>query len=255
MVGTTCPEVMTTACHMSQILARSGGEKPPSWPCVITNMINLVINVNLLFRFLRNALLRSCLRKPENLRGCKPDPVATRFLIGISSVGDYHQAARLLNLPMKSLHHAFLIAICWATANLAAAGEKPNILFILTDDRRWDTIYALGNPETRRRSRIGWSRPVPLQQRPLHGLDDRRGSCRAGRCSSRAVRSGMPAAHAVEDRARTPLLPKVCRRRLRHLPLRQGGQPSPFGNAAFDEHRDPWPHRPVAGSTNRRSRF
>ena len=29
----------------------------------------------------------------------------------------------------------------------AKAGVRPNILFILTDDQRWDTIHALGNPE------------------------------------------------------------------------------------------------------------
>ncbi len=27
------------------------------------------------------------------------------------------------------------------------AAEKPNILFLLTDDQRWDTVHALGNPE------------------------------------------------------------------------------------------------------------
>src|SRR3954471_16901131 len=29
----------------------------------------------------------------------------------------------------------------------AAPRNRPNILFILTDDQRWDTIHALGNPE------------------------------------------------------------------------------------------------------------
>jgi len=33
------------------------------------------------------------------------------------------------------------------TPLVAAEGKKPNILFILTDDQRWDTIHALGNPE------------------------------------------------------------------------------------------------------------
>jgi len=52
------------------------------------------------------------------------------------------------------LARGFAIALLTGAALLAgfvhsAAGadKKPNILFILTDDQRWDTIAALGNPE------------------------------------------------------------------------------------------------------------
>jgi arylsulfatase A-like enzyme len=53
---------------------------------------------------------------------------------------------------MKSL---FTLSCCLGTlvcASLAEAAtpatpEKPNVLFIFTDDQRWDTISALGNPE------------------------------------------------------------------------------------------------------------
>jgi len=34
-----------------------------------------------------------------------------------------------------------------ASAAAVAAADKPNILFVFTDDQRWDTIAALGNPE------------------------------------------------------------------------------------------------------------
>ena len=41
------------------------------------------------------------------------------------------------------------IAALAAGTRLSASGERrrPNILFIFTDDQRWDTIHALGNPE------------------------------------------------------------------------------------------------------------
>ena len=43
---------------------------------------------------------------------------------------------------------AWLTALAGAPAVLGAA-RKPNILFILTDDQRQDTISALGNPHIR----------------------------------------------------------------------------------------------------------
>ncbi len=41
-------------------------------------------------------------------------------------------------------------AVTWVAGTRVSVGEeknRPNILFILTDDQRWDTICALGNPE------------------------------------------------------------------------------------------------------------
>jgi arylsulfatase A-like enzyme len=39
------------------------------------------------------------------------------------------------------------LGLVTTTAPAHAADERPNILFILTDDQRWDTIHALGNNE------------------------------------------------------------------------------------------------------------
>ena len=49
----------------------------------------------------------------------------------------------------------FLKTAGWGAAALVAGTklpaserkQKPNILFVFTDDQRWDTIRALGNPE------------------------------------------------------------------------------------------------------------
>jgi hypothetical protein len=43
------------------------------------------------------------------------------------------------------------IAVLTVGTKLPASGERrrPNVLFIFTDDQRWDTIGALGNPEIR----------------------------------------------------------------------------------------------------------
>lgn len=50
---------------------------------------------------------------------------------------------------MKKIIWALATAwILMATADLLAAGEGPkNLLFILMDDQRFDTVQALGNPE------------------------------------------------------------------------------------------------------------
>lgn len=40
-----------------------------------------------------------------------------------------------------------VLAGLFAFASSAFAAEKPNVVFILADDQRWDTIRALGNPE------------------------------------------------------------------------------------------------------------
>ena len=40
------------------------------------------------------------------------------------------------------------VSVRWATAaEHATPPKKPNILFLFTDDQRWDTIHALGNPD------------------------------------------------------------------------------------------------------------
>ena len=48
---------------------------------------------------------------------------------------------------LRRIAAALLSATLAATAVAAHAATKPNILFILSDDQRWDTIRALGNPE------------------------------------------------------------------------------------------------------------
>jgi arylsulfatase A-like enzyme len=40
-----------------------------------------------------------------------------------------------------------VVFLCLAATAGQAAERKKNVLFILTDDQRWDTIHALGNPE------------------------------------------------------------------------------------------------------------
>jgi arylsulfatase A-like enzyme len=41
------------------------------------------------------------------------------------------------------------ILVLPATSSIAKPSQRPNILFILSDDQRWDTIHALGNDEIR----------------------------------------------------------------------------------------------------------
>ena len=54
-----------------------------------------------------------------------------------------------------SLNHVCVICLAWAAVLtsssldqtvFAAAGKRPNVLFLLTDDQRPDTIHELGNP-------------------------------------------------------------------------------------------------------------
>lgn len=47
-------------------------------------------------------------------------------------------------LVLQTFVFAFVMAVA---ASAFAADRKTNVLFILTDDQRWDTIHALGNPE------------------------------------------------------------------------------------------------------------
>jgi arylsulfatase A-like enzyme len=48
---------------------------------------------------------------------------------------------------MSSLRPVVVFAAAVLLGCAAVASEKPNILFILSDDQRWDTIHALGNAE------------------------------------------------------------------------------------------------------------
>ena len=52
---------------------------------------------------------------------------------------------RKLLAPVLSL--ACISCFSSAAAATAATADKPNVLFVFTDDQRWDTIGALGNPE------------------------------------------------------------------------------------------------------------
>lgn len=61
-----------------------------------------------------------------------------------------------MNLPHWSVATsrmllAWFVALSGFTASLASAADKPrpNLLFVVSDDQRWDTINALGNPEIR----------------------------------------------------------------------------------------------------------
>src|SRR5438552_10576045 len=49
--------------------------------------------------------------------------------------------------PMTLSRLTLVLAGLAAGAAPAAAAPRPNVLFILTDDQRWDTVHALGNPE------------------------------------------------------------------------------------------------------------
>jgi arylsulfatase A-like enzyme len=49
---------------------------------------------------------------------------------------------------MKRWTFFWIVALLGSTAP-ARAADKPNVLFIFTDDQRWDTVGALGNPEIR----------------------------------------------------------------------------------------------------------
>jgi hypothetical protein len=64
-----------------------------------------------------------------------------------------HRSRAILNGPRRRSAVVFWLA--WGMVAAAGAAtlaeqplpERPNILFILADDQRWDTIGALGNPE------------------------------------------------------------------------------------------------------------
>src|SRR5262245_9449607 len=47
---------------------------------------------------------------------------------------------------MRQLEAVLLLALAPASAGLAAAEQRPNILLLMTDDQRPDTIHVLGNP-------------------------------------------------------------------------------------------------------------
>ncbi len=51
-----------------------------------------------------------------------------------------------MNLMVVSTLAAFLMAMPWGACRADAARSKPNILFLLTDDQRWDTLGCMGNP-------------------------------------------------------------------------------------------------------------
>jgi arylsulfatase A-like enzyme len=51
-----------------------------------------------------------------------------------------------MNLLVVSVLPAFLLALPWDVCTADAVRAKPNILFLLTDDQRWDTLGCMGNP-------------------------------------------------------------------------------------------------------------
>lgn len=54
--------------------------------------------------------------------------------------------AFIRGLPLLAVFVSGILGL-WAECADAKPGERPNILFILSDDQRWDTIHALGNDE------------------------------------------------------------------------------------------------------------
>ena len=51
-----------------------------------------------------------------------------------------------MNHLVISVLPAFLLALIWDVCTADAVRAKPNILFLLTDDQRWDTLGCIGNP-------------------------------------------------------------------------------------------------------------
>jgi len=51
-----------------------------------------------------------------------------------------------MNLMVASALAALLLALPWDACRADAVRSKPNILFLLTDDQRWDTLGCMGNP-------------------------------------------------------------------------------------------------------------
>jgi arylsulfatase A-like enzyme len=118
-----------------------------------------------------------------------------------------------------------------------AAADKPNILFVLTDDQRWDTIHALGNPEVH----------TPVEDRLVEdGFTFTNAYCQGSMVGAVCLPSrtmlitGQSLWHCPQQmRAKTcppgtPLLPKVMAG-AGYVTWHCGksGNASPFGNAAF----------------------
>jgi arylsulfatase A-like enzyme len=139
------------------------------------------------------------------------------------------------------------MAVSDVTAKPQAAA-KPNILFVFTDDQRWDTIHALGNAETH----------TPVQDRLVEtGFYFNNSLCQGSMIGAVCLPSrtmlitGQSLWHCpqkMRDKtcpAGTPLLPKVMAD-AGYVTWHCGksGNASPFGNAAFQtniiiDHRIP----------------
>ncbi|HEY1380315.1 MAG TPA: sulfatase-like hydrolase/transferase [Gemmataceae bacterium] len=136
------------------------------------------------------------------------------------------------------MRFVLVLAACGlATHPQVAAADKPNILFVLTDDQRWDTIHALGNPEVH----------TPVEDRLVEdGFTFTNAYCQGSMVGAVCLPSrtmlitGQSLWHCPQQmRAKTcppgtPLLPKVMAG-AGYVTWHCGksGNASPFGNAAF----------------------
>ena len=139
-----------------------------------------------------------------------------------------------------------------------ALPKRPNILFVFTDDQRWDTIAALGNPEIHTPHTDG------LVKRGFHFNNAYcMGSMVGAVClpSRTMLITGRSLWHIPDNpRAKKapPNVPTVAgaieRRRLCHVPLRQGRQLLHVRQRAVpDEYRHEWPHADFRHRARRRS--
>ena len=132
---------------------------------------------------------------------------------------------------------ALVLSACANAAPPADSNDWPNILFVFTDDQRWDTIHALGNPE--------------IQTPNLDRLVDRgfrfnnaycMGSMVGAVClpSRTMLATGLSLWHIPNGRAKdappdVPILPELLKR-AGYLTFHHGkaGNACTFANAAFD---------------------
>ena len=155
-----------------------------------------------------------------------------------------HNPARFLSVSIAILS-ALILTGTARGAELHKSPNRPNILFVFTDDQRWDTIHALGNPE--------------IQTPNLDRLVERgfrfnnaycMGSMVGAVClpSRTMLATGLSLWHIPEGRAKeapqgVPVLPEVLRA-AGYVTFHHGkaGNACTFANAAFDTNLESRTH-------------
>ena len=142
--------------------------------------------------------------------------------------------------------------LCATDAPRAAAADKPNFLFILSDDQRFDTIRALGNDE------IQTPNLDKLVQRGfsfsnaycMGGLVARRLHAEPHHAADRPIALPHPRQRLdAQELGRPDAADRLRRRRLRHVPRRQARQLLSAGAPSLrqdDQHPRRTPRTPAS---------